>query len=210
MSLQFKTQLTQLLNDPRLDFSELKKQFWINLKTKHHRQPTKSAVLVLLFPQNGQISTILLQRVRDGSPHSGQISLPGGHFEPDDKNLKNTALRETHEEIGVPPENIEILGKLSQVYVAVSNFIIQPFVGWIQKPPQITINPDEIDKFFFIPLKVFTDKSKIVQKTLNLRNKSTETLGFCHDGIYIWGATARIFAEFSGYLSVLENMKIDF
>ncbi len=212
MSLEFKNQLTALLDNPQLDFSGLKKRFWINLarKPNHTKPPTKSAVLVLLFPHNGQVSTVLLQRVRDGSPHSGQISLPGGHFEPSDKDLKTTALRETYEEIGVPPQQIQILGKLSEVYVVVSNFTIQPFVGWMPEPPKISLSRDEIDKFFFIPLKTFTDPTKITTKTFIIQGKPTQTYGFLYDGIYIWGATARIFAELGGYLSILEKMKISF
>ena len=211
MSLEFKNQLKALLNNPNLDFSELKKRFWVNLKpSSKNKPPTKSAVMVLVFPHDGQISTVLLRRVSDGSAHSGQISLPGGHFEPSDNDLKTTALRETYEEIGVPPQKIEILGKLSQVYVVVSNFTIQPFVGWIPGPPQISLNHDEIDEFYFVPLKTFTDPGKIISKTFIIQGKPTQTYGFVHNSIYIWGATARIFAELGGYLSALEKMNIRF
>ncbi|MBZ0097695.1 MAG: CoA pyrophosphatase, partial [Taibaiella sp.] len=77
----------------------------------------QSAVLALLFPLEEELNLMLIKRVEDGKPHSGQISFPGGRRDPEDESLQVTALRETFEEVGIPSSSIEILGKLSQLYI---------------------------------------------------------------------------------------------
>ena len=92
-----------------------------------------SAVLLLLFPYKDDIYFVLTERQDYDGKHAGQISFPGGKAEPFDKNTAETALRETQEEIGVLPTAITILGRLTEVYIPVSNFLIHPYVGYTEK-----------------------------------------------------------------------------
>ena len=89
----------------------------------------QSAVLCLLFPDEGQLSVLLMKRKDDNTAHSGQVSFPGGKFEPADPDYCATAIREAREEVGINPEKIEILGALTPLYIPVSNFNVHPFVG---------------------------------------------------------------------------------
>ncbi|MDA3780592.1 MAG: CoA pyrophosphatase [Bacteroidales bacterium] len=92
-----------------------------------------AAVLLFIYPKNKSIYTLLIQRANYEGIHSGQISLPGGKYETKDKNFKQTALRETHEEIGINPSEIEIIGQLSPLHIPVSNFNVYPFIGYSKK-----------------------------------------------------------------------------
>ena len=100
---------------------------------KQNYSPKLSAVLILLFPHNNSINTVLIQRPEYAGIHSGQIAFPGGKFEDDDIELSRTALRETSEEIGIITENIEIIGSLTDIYITPSNFLVRPFVASVHE-----------------------------------------------------------------------------
>ncbi len=103
-----------------------------------------SAVLILFYPVDGVLHLPFILRPTYRGVHSGQVSLPGGGREAVDVTLADTALRETHEEIGVPPAGIKLLGQLSPLYVAASNHIVYPFVGWIDRRPEFRTDPYEV------------------------------------------------------------------
>ncbi|NUO03749.1 MAG: CoA pyrophosphatase, partial [Saprospiraceae bacterium] len=90
-----------------------------------------AGVLALFFPKNDEWQLALIERVvtHAGDRHSGQISFPGGKYEAADGILMNTALREAHEEVGIAPEEVKMLGPLTELYIPVSNFLVHPFVG---------------------------------------------------------------------------------
>ncbi len=203
--------LSQILNDSSYNFSDLKEVFDVNKQFKsinNTKPPEKSAVLIPLFPAQGQIKTVFLQRVNDGSIHGGQISFPGGHYEKTDSSLAYTALRETYEELGINPKDVKILGQLSKLYIPVSNFEVYPFVGWLEQKPEFKPNPDEVESLHILPIDfILTDKF-IVNKELNVRGISLKTIGYDTDGIFIWGATAKILAELSGYLELMHSFTV--
>lgn len=95
----------------------------------------KSAVMVLIFPEKGIPNICFIRRQDDQGPHSGQISFPGGRVEEKDSNLWDTALRETAEEIGVSERDTQYVGKLTPLYIPVSNFWVHPFIGCLQNYP---------------------------------------------------------------------------
>jgi 8-oxo-dGTP pyrophosphatase MutT (NUDIX family) len=155
-----------------------------------------SSVLILLFPDNsGKAQTVLIKRPMNSGVHSGQIALPGGKHENSDLSYQHTALREAHEEIGVPANEVDVVGALTELYIPASNFLVHPFVGFIKHSPQFQINQYEVDSI--IPVHLTTLLS------MNAGNEPFLTsYGTHHAPCYylenhkIWGATAMILAEF--------------
>jgi 8-oxo-dGTP pyrophosphatase MutT (NUDIX family) len=157
----------------------------------------QSSVLVLLFPYNGKLSTCLIRRPSAMKHHGGQIAFPGGRHEPTDKDLTHTALRESFEEIGTDNSQIEIIGSLTPLYVQVSNFTINPFVGWSETLPTFKIDNREVDELFIIPVEKFLHCTSNQYNVVNTTHGSFEVRGFHIDQLFIWGATAMIISEFN-------------
>jgi 8-oxo-dGTP pyrophosphatase MutT (NUDIX family) len=166
----------------------------------------KAAVLALFFPKNTHWHLALIQRTNanPNDRHSGQISFPGGRFDPLlDESLLHTALRETEEEIGVPHHLIQPLGKLTELYIPVSNFHVFPFVGFLSNTPDFRIQPDEVQSIIETPFTHFLhpDNRSVadvkVGGVLTLNNVPC----FVLDQHIVWGATAMIMSELLATLS---------
>jgi 8-oxo-dGTP pyrophosphatase MutT (NUDIX family) len=153
----------------------------------------RSSVLLLLFREKEEIFLCLIKRPLHMKLHAGQIALPGGRIEKDETEL-DTALRETFEEIGISPDQIEILGKLSELYVSVSQFLIHPFVGWIDKRPVFTINQNEVEKLLLFPLLSYKNAFENAEVDTISGKLPVPCIRF--EGEIIWGATAMILSEF--------------
>ena len=108
-----------------------------------------------------------------------------------DDEILVTALRETEEEVGISPDQIEILGQLDQL-VSVTDFLITPFVGLIPYPHQLTPSEDEIAEILEVPLALFIDDANRRTKRLEYRGRQTTVYYFDYQGQTIWGVTARI------------------
>ena len=159
-----------------------------------------SSVLILIFQENNEWFTLLIKRAIDGYSHSGQMAFPGGRFENSDINLEKTALRETHEEIGIPESMVQVLGKLSTMYIPVSGHRVIPYVGYMEKLPELVLDKVEVDSTFKIPIKDFQNpKSKKLDKLLP-RNRDVDVPYYSIQNQVIWGATAMIIAEFLVFL----------
>ncbi len=158
-----------------------------------------SSVLLLLYPENDELNVCLIKRPAHMKHHAGQIALPGGRIEKGETALE-TALRETHEEIGVLPEQIEILGTLSELYVQVSRFQIHPFVGWLSKKPEFVLCENEVEKTISFPLK----NMKYIFEEVELETilGTLKVPCFQFEGEIIWGATAMILSEFYDVLGL--------
>ena len=158
------------------------------------KQPKEAAVLVPIYRlDNGEIIVVFVRRT-EGDIHGGQIAFPGGKKSTSDKTLRETALREGYEEIGLPPENVQIIRQLSNIYVSVSNFEITPFLGKIQKPFNWKLSENEIAEIIEVPAKILTDQNLHGFETMNFphREKSRQ-MPFIRIGSYkLWGATHRI------------------
>ncbi|MBN2238025.1 MAG: CoA pyrophosphatase, partial [Bacteroidales bacterium] len=111
----------------------------------------ESAVLVILFPENDEIHLLLIQRTIYNGAHSGQISFPGGKVEETDVDYIHTALRETEEEIGLSVLSQQIVGKLSNIYIPPSNFVVEPFVAVIDQLNDLKLNFSEVETIYKIP-----------------------------------------------------------
>ncbi|MCD6597318.1 MAG: CoA pyrophosphatase [Bacteroidales bacterium] len=167
--------------------------------------PIKAAVLILLFPENGNISTVFIKRTRYPGPHSGQISFPGGKFEPNDKQLYKTALRETCEELGVNTKDVKKLGSLTPLYIGVSNFNVFPYVGYIGTELNFRIQKEEVEHTITENLSTLLNQNN-KGKTRIKKNGFDITAPCFHIGeSKVWGATAMILNEF---LSICKKIEL--
>jgi 8-oxo-dGTP pyrophosphatase MutT (NUDIX family) len=166
----------------------------------------QSSVLMLLFPYHEKISTCLIQRPSTMRNHAGQIAFPGGRCELQDENLIHTALRESNEEIGTNVSQVEIIGALTPLYVQVSNFTINPFLGWSDDLPLFKIDKQEVDHLYLIPAEKFLHHTANQIKEVTTNKGTFSVPGFYIDQLFIWGATAMIISEFNEiFLSVKKN-----
>lgn len=156
----------------------------------------QSSVLMLLFPFNEKIHTCLIRRPASMRNHGGQIAFPGGRKEFLDKDLIETALRESFEEIGIDCNHLEVIGALTPLYVNVSNFTINPFIGWCEIEPKFKIDSREVDEIFIVPIEKFLHHKANQLKEVTTINGNFEVPGFYIDHLFVWGATAMIISEF--------------
>ncbi|HEY3390501.1 MAG TPA: CoA pyrophosphatase [Prolixibacteraceae bacterium] len=152
---------------------------------------------MLLFPHIGKISTCLIRRPSTMRNHGGQIAFPGGRYEPTDNDLIDTALRESFEEIGTDKNQVEIIGALTPLYVNVSNFTMNPYIGWSETMPKFKIDSSEVDGIFIIPVEKFLHHESNQFKEVSTSRGKLEVPGFYIDELFIWGATAMIISEFN-------------
>jgi 8-oxo-dGTP pyrophosphatase MutT (NUDIX family) len=127
--------------------------------------------------------------------HKGQISFPGGACEPEDADLLATALRETEEEIGVPPESVEVLGFLDD-FPTITSFVITPVVGVIPYPFSYVLNEDEVDSVIEVPVSFFLDPGSLRVEQREYQGSVFDVLFWDYGPHTIWGATARILKGF--------------
>jgi 8-oxo-dGTP pyrophosphatase MutT (NUDIX family) len=150
-----------------------------------------AAVLVPLLLKEGHWHVLVTLRTQHVEHHKGQISFPGGACDRDDVDLEATALRETLEEIGVPQEEVELLGVLDDL-ATITSFVVTPFVGVIPYPFPYQLNEHEVEAVVEVPLSFLRDPSQLRVERREYQGYSYDVL-FWDYGIYtIWGATARI------------------
>ena len=161
---------------------------------------TPAAVLVPLIDHRDGISVLLTQRTAHLTAHAGQISFPGGRIEEVDPDALAAALRETEEEIGLPRERISVIGRLD-TYVTGTGFEIAPFVGVVDPPVPISIDPFEVAEAFEVPLAFVLDRRnhQRIEREVGAHNRSYFVLPY--QGRNIWGATAGILVNLAEVLA---------
>ncbi len=153
--------------------------------------PRIAAVLILGYPRNGKPHIVFTRRTETVSNHRGQISLPGGRRDPGDDSLEKTALRETHEELGIPPADVSVLGRLDDELVIVSNFLIAPYVAALDYEPSFQPSAMEVAEVIEVPLDQLADPAIFREEDWDRPERPR--MQFYTVGPYeIWGATARI------------------
>ena len=158
-----------------------------------HGGRTDSAVLVPLFTDpEGALHAVFTKRRDDLSRHAGEISFPGGRRDPGET-LVETALREAHEEIGLPPHAVEIVGALSPVGTYVTNYAIYPFVGLIEPGTAWVLGETEVAQVLELSLASLVAGAG--ERRIKRRGLTFHTHTYEVDGHLIWGATARILAD---------------
>lgn len=155
----------------------------------------ESAVLMLLFPAEQDIRICLIRRPATMKNHAGQIALPGGKREEQDRGWVDTALREAEEEIGLRPDLVRHLGTLSPVYVQVSEYLIVPVVGWCDELPALRIDRSEVDEVIFASLSLLAAPAALCERLVETMTGQILVPGYELNGHFIWGATAMMLAE---------------
>jgi 8-oxo-dGTP pyrophosphatase MutT (NUDIX family) len=166
--------------------------------------PKKSAVMMLFYPKNCQTHLALILRTSYNGVHSSQIAFPGGKVEEFDIDLKQTALRETHEEIGVHPNHINVIRAFTEVYIPPSNFIVYPFLGFSSNELNFILQPDEVEGIIEFPVSEFLDDKNLVSN--NIKTSYAENInvpGFKIQDHFIWGATAMMMSELKETLKLV-------
>jgi 8-oxo-dGTP pyrophosphatase MutT (NUDIX family) len=159
------------------------------------KDSAEAAVLILLYPVDGIVHTVFIQRSEYNGVHGGQISFPGGKKESSDSDLKQTAIREASEETGLNPSDVKIIGALTPLYIPVSNIVVTPFVGWSEEKPSFTPETSEVVFIIEADISSFLDNSIIKIKPFEIRGEMIDIKYFDYKGNVIWGATAMILHE---------------
>ncbi len=156
---------------------------------------SRSSVLLLLFPNDEKNPELVLTLRSNDIDHGGQISFPGGRAE-EQESVRQTALREAREEIGVSPDDITIIGELSELYVSNSNNLVIPVVGYTNSRPIFTINPAEVEEVFAVELNSLIHKKNITVEDWDLHSYTYRVPYWDVHPVPLWGATAMMLNEF--------------
>ena len=169
----------------------------------------EAGVLALLFPKDKDwhLTLILRQNNNPNDRHGGQVSFPGGKREVHDEDLQATALREAEEEVGVDPSAVNLLGALSELYIPVSNFKVQPYVGFTEQTPQFVPQPEEVQAVLEVPFRQFLSKNTRRKKDLHLYPQLIlrDVPYFDVADQTVWGATAMMISELVAVLNNSDN-----
>lgn len=162
--------------------------------------PREAAVLLLLYARHGQWVLPLTRRTDSLDMHRGQISLPGGARETQDQDFVATARRETCEELGIPGDDVEMLGALTPLYVPPSRFCVYPHVGCLTNPPTLRPDPHEVASVLEVSLQQLLDPRTRREEVHWRGNQRFEVPVYQIGSHQIWGATAMILSEFVSVL----------
>ncbi len=154
---------------------------------------TDAAVLVPLYIRDGELYAVFTKRRDDLRRHPGEISFPGGRFDEGEQDLQATALREAHEEIGLPPEAVEIVGALQPTPTIATGYAVYPFVGLIESGRSWTLSAREVAEVLELPLSALA--AGYARRRLIRRGVPIRTDTYLVADNLIWGATARIVSD---------------
>jgi 8-oxo-dGTP pyrophosphatase MutT (NUDIX family) len=154
----------------------------------------EAAVLMLLFMQRGEPHFLLTRRTEEVQTHKGQISFPGG-MRDGSEGLEQTALRETSEEVGIEPEQIEILGRFHE-YLSSTDYRVTPFAGYIEGPFTTKPQTTEVAEILFVPFRIFLDPGRLRTEQMLYRGRMRDVYFYAYENHQIWGLTARIIRDF--------------
>jgi 8-oxo-dGTP pyrophosphatase MutT (NUDIX family) len=164
---------------------------------------TDAGVLVPLYEQDGELHAVFTKRRDDLRRHPGEISFPGGRHDDGDTDLSETALREAEEEIGLPREDVEILGALQPTPTIATGYAVYPFVGLIAPGHEWELSPREVAEV--IELRLADLESGYGRRRLIRRGLPIRTDTYLVGDHLIWGATARILADLFDRIGVVSS-----
>ncbi len=158
-----------------------------------------AGVLIPIIEHADSLSVLLTQRSSELTHHAGQVSFPGGSMESADADITQTALRETHEEIGIRPEQVDVAGYLPPM-LTVTGFAVTPIVGLVEPDISLTLDEREVEFAFEVPLSFLLDDENQQSSQRELRGVIVPIIEFNYERRRIWGATANILVEFRNIL----------
>ena len=156
----------------------------------------QAAVLLPLYQSGAGPHLVLTKRTELVPTHKGQISFPGGGFEEADGDLLTTALREAREEIGLRPEDVEIVGTLDDTVTVTSRHVVRPFVGIVPHPYPYRLDPFEIERLIHLPISALLSGAPFREETWEREGGPVSVFFYDHEGDTVWGLTARILKQF--------------
>jgi len=158
--------------------------------------PFHSGVMIMCYPENGELNLVFIRRTEDGRAHSGQIAFPGGRFEPDsDKDTVDTAIRESEEEVGSALNRKDVLCHLTPLYIPPSGFLVDPYLMFLDEKPVLKASPDEVAEILHIPFSCFLKNESILQSEFSTITGKVQAPCWVWGDVKIWGATAIIMSE---------------
>lgn len=158
---------------------------------KQHHKLVEAAVLVPLIERNKQLMVLLTKRAQHLKHHPGQISFPGGKVEKFDSNITQAALRETKEEIGIDGDDLHVLGQLHP-YHTITGFRITPIVAFVKSNSSTSIDHNEVDEIFYVPISHFLNTKKHISLEVVHSTIRQKVRFMPYKQYNIWGATATI------------------
>ena len=169
-------------------------------------EPRFAAVMMLVYPKNDVSHVVLILRNSYPGVHSSQVAFPGGKVELEDAHLEMTALRETHEEIGIHPSLINVVRSFSEIYIPPSNFVVQPFLGYSTSELSFIEQPEEVAGIIEMPLEILLDESSITAHRLSTSYATDiDVPAFVVNNHMVWGATAMMLSELKDVLKLAIN-----
>jgi len=176
---------------PLIRINELKD---IDISTKN---PNQAGVMAVFYPdEENETRLVLILRKTYKGVHSNQVGFPGGRVEKQDKDLEATALRETEEEVGIPRDDIEVVKKLTRLYIPPSNFWVQPYIGLLSKRPKMIAQETEVEAILEVKLSEFLDDDHVITENLSTSYATNiDVPAYMLNGHVVWGATAMMLSE---------------
>ncbi|CAM2837472.1 CoA pyrophosphatase [Vibrio rarus] len=170
------------------------------LSSLDHNQLRPAAVLICLVERNHTLNVLLTKRAAHLKHHPGQVSFPGGKFEQSDKKLCNTAIRETYEEVGIPPSMISVMGALPPI-ATISQFAVTPFVALVDANYQVKTDPNEVAEVFEVPAQFLFSAANLFHCHFQLKTATHKVFAIPYQHHFIWGVTAQIIEALQRQLS---------
>ncbi|RTY77960.1 CoA pyrophosphatase [Flavobacterium sp. LS1P28] len=187
--------------DAHIKMAPLERLESLKKSTIEAENPRIAAVMMLFYPKKDSAHFVLIVRNSYKGVHSAQIAFPGGKYELQDGNYAITALRETHEEVGIHPDKIEIIKPFTQIYIPPSNFMVYPFLGISKEELVFVLEPAEVACIIEIPLSTFLSDAIVIEAKLSTSYANDINVpAFKIEEHIIWGATAMMLSELKDVL----------
>ncbi len=174
-----------------MNFAHLSEALAIRRRYVRHAE-RRAAILVPLIDDQGPPRILLTRRTESLSTHKGQVAFPGGLVEAQDRDVEETALRESEEEIGLPRDRVEILGRLDDMLTVTGDMIVTPIIGRVRRLPPLVANPSEVARVFTIPLAALREGADWTTRSWSTRKGPVPVYYFDYDGEVLWGLSAYV------------------